>query len=805
MKKNPQLVVFGGKRTLGQRAANRDGVKMGSPKCRNGNVISQTGSRRAIGLRLLATTAIVGLSALAMGSLNSASAQERTARISNARTFNIPSQSLASALNAFGRQSGLQVTLAASTSRGVQSNAVNGTLEPRQALAQLLSGTGITYQISGGTAVIGSATSTAGGADGGVSVAGATALDPISVFGGNGRLGAGEIQISAEDLEQKNPANIADVFAGEPGISVGSSLPMAQKVYVHGIEETNLAVTVDGSRQNNKVFHHSGTNLIDPSLLKAVGVDAGVAPADAGPGALGGAIAYETKDARDLLDGDGLGGFVTSSYNFNSDTVTTGLAAYGLHDGLEFLGAFNFGEGNDFKAGNGIDVEGTSTDILSGLGKLAYEFESGDRVEISHERVHDDAPRPYRANTGFIDGRPPWEPRVRDYTLDRQNTVFTYTDSTPEGWWDPKLVLAYSKTELEIPVFLPPRLALPPYDAVGTTESFNGKFENKFSFDIGNVIAGVDFYNDKAELEDQFDPGTEKSRNVGIYAQARIEPWERTRLSFGGRGDTQKFTGTTGEEWNNSGFSGNVSGEYDLIEDVLIAKAGYSHVWGGVPLAENFIVNPNWDYGSGPEPVTADNYNVGLEANYNDFTIEGSIFQTNLDDARSPRYSLPAGDPNLPAIRTQDVRSRGFEIGGGYSWGDGNFKVKYANIDVEINGQPADSDLGTYLAAPAGEIITLQAIHTFTDWGVTVGADAEIALDYDDVAAGSKPFDGYQVFNAFVEYRPPARPNLTFRADLKNIFDETYSDRATYGQEFGTVTPLYEQGRAFILTAKATF
>ena len=54
-----------------------------------------------------------------------------------------------------------------------------------------------------------------------------------------------------------------------------------------------LAVTVDGAAQNNKVFHHNGTTLIDPSLLKAVRVDAGVAPADAGFAALTGSIVYE--------------------------------------------------------------------------------------------------------------------------------------------------------------------------------------------------------------------------------------------------------------------------------------------------------------------------------------------------------------------------------------------------------------------------------------------------------------------------------------------------------------------------------
>ncbi|WP_457578543.1 TonB-dependent receptor domain-containing protein [Ensifer adhaerens] len=768
---------------------------MRSPKCRKGHLKFDTGRRRER-RRLLTTTAIAAFSSLALMPVSTASAQQTTSRVSNARSFDIPSQPLSTALNAFGRQSGLQVTLAASTSQGLRSATVSGTMTADQALARLLSGTGISYRISGGTALVGSAVSAGGSAA--VAADGATVLDPISAFGA-GPLGAGEIVISSEDLKRKNPANIADVFSGEPGISVGSSLPMSQKVYVHGIEETSLAVTMDGGRQNNKVFHHNGTNLIDPGLLKAVNVDAGVAPADAGPGALAGAIAYETIDARDLLDGDGFGGFVTSSYNFNSDTVTTGISAYGMRDGLEFLGYFNFGNGNDFTAGNGQDVEGTSTDVLSGLGKLAYEFDSGDRFEISHDRIRDDAPRPFRANIGFIDGRPPWEPRVRDYMLDRQNTVFTYTDSTPEGWWDPTLMLAYSRTEVEIPIILPPRLNIPPYPATGTTSSFNGKFENKFSFDMGSVIAGVDFYDDKADLDDMFDASTEKARNVGIYAQARLEPWERTRLSFGARGDTQQFTGTTGEEWNNSGLSGNVSGEYDLIEDLLTAKAGYSHVWAGIPLAENFIMNPNWNYGSGPKPVTADNYILGLEANYNDFTVEGSVFQTDIDDARTPRYAVTRG------IEAHDVRSRGFEIGAGYSWGDGFFKMKYANIDVEIDGKPADSDLGTYLAAPAGQIITLQAVHTLTDWGVTFGADAEIALDYDDVADGSKPFEGYQVFNAFVEYVPPERPNLLLRAELKNIFDETYSDRATYGQEFGTVTPLYEPGRSFILTAKATF
>ncbi|CCF22166.1 TonB-dependent receptor precursor (plasmid) [Pseudorhizobium banfieldiae] len=734
---------------------------------------------------------------------------ERPALAQTATTdFDIPAQPLSAAINSFGRQSGLQVTLAASSSQGVTSAPVRGSMSAEQALARMLSGTGLRYRIAGGTAVISDASS-----DQATLANGATALETIVVQSSRAGQGdVGETVIGTEELDQINPRDLGDVFRQEPGIQVGSSLPMSQKVYVHGVEETNLAVTIDGSRQNNKVFHHNATNLIDPSLLKAVDVDAGIAPADAGPGALAGSIHYETLDALDLLEpGQSFGGFVTSTYNFNSDAVTTGLSAYGAHEGFDFLGYFSFGKGDDFVAGTGSEVPGTGTDLISGLGKIAYEAESGDRFEISYDRAVDDAIRPFRSNIGFISGRPPWEPRVRDIRIDRQNTVFTYTDTTPEGWWDPTFKLAYSSTEVDTLGFICPSgcpSGVPSsYPTIGETSSFNGKFENNFAFDLGNIVAGVDFYRDKAELVASSaalgfsDDGRERASNIGFYAQARLEPWDRTRLSFGGRADHQWFTGVNGDEFDNGGLSANASAEYDLT-DVLTAKAGVSHVWAGIPLAENFIINPGWTYGAdGPEPVTANNVLVGLEANYEGFTADASLFRTSIQDARIARYRPPASG----ALVNRDLVSKGFEIALGYEWTTGYVKVKYAHINVNVDGEPVDSDTGNYLATPGGDLITITAAHTFLDWNLTVGGDIELAPEYDRVAAGAPAYEAYEVVNLFAEWKPETLPNFSFRADLKNVFDETYSDRATYGQEFGTVTPLYEPGRSFLLTAKATF
>lgn len=638
---------------------------------------------------------------------------------------------------------------------------------------------------------------------------------PTSGVSGPATPGAQQINITAQDLARNNPTDIADVFKGEPGIQVGSSVPASQKVYVHGIEETNLAVTIDGAMQNNKVFHHNGTNFIDPNLLKAVRVDAGVAPADAGFGALAGSIAYETKDVGDFLAADGIGGFNKSTFNTNGSVFTNAVTGYGMRNGFEILGYFNFGDGGNFENGDGDKVLGTSVNYLSGLGKLAYQAPSGDRFEVSHEQFNDDALRPFRANA-FITPPPnrTGEPRFRDYELNRRSTVLSYSDATPTRMWNPKVVLAYGKTDVTVPAydsFAPTPVTF--FDNVGETSRLNGKVENMFTLPFGTVTAGIDGNRSKALLEDPDVGSNEKSEVVGAYVQARLEPWRSTRLSLGGRGDHQNFTGTTGEDWSGSGFSGNVSGEQDLIGELLTAKAGYSHIWAGVPLAENFIMNPDWIYLDGPAAVTADNVTAGLRSRYRGFTLEGTVFRTEIDNARVATFrSFAPATGVYGALRARDIVSEGFELGAGYDWGAGFLRVKYAHIDVDIDGNAADTDTGNYVATPVGDIITITAAHRFERLGLTIGGDIEIAPEYDNVAPAavtgedSPPYPAYEIVNLFAEYQPQnLKHDLTFRLDVRNLFDELYASRATYGNEFGNVVPLHEPGRSFLFSTTAKF
>ena len=746
-------------------------------------------------LVLAACTVMAHTPARADGKVGTQSVAQATAE----RRFDIPAQSLSDALTLFGQQAGMQVSAHGDVVRGKTSNTLSGAMAPREALTTLLAGTGLAYKMGDGGAVI---------LDPSAGNSSAVTLEPILVAGAGEAGpydGAATVSIGTETLERLDPQDLQDVFKSTPSVQVGSSLPVSQKVYVNGVEETNLAVTIDGSRQKNKLFHHNTTTLIDPDLLKAVRVNPGVAPADAGPGALGGSIAYETKDVADLLaPGDNFGGMASTEYNTNGGTLSNDLTLFGRQSGFEALGYFKLARGDEFEDGGGTEIVGSETDFISGLGKLAYQHDNGYRVELSYENVEDDGDRPYRANFISTDGGRPTA-ATRNYRIKRENLVASFENAMPEGLFNPYARIAFSTTHLDT--------LETGNDNFGTYESLNGMVANKSELAFGSVDIGADFYSDTSEGSFP-DYGAdwmnleEESQNIGVFAQARLEPTDRFRLSFGARGDHHRFEGLDGSESENSGLSGNVSGEYDLLP-FLTASAGASHVFGGVELAEPFIVNPAWAYpGGGMEPSTANNVFAGLELrgeglnpSLAGFTVYGKIFNTTIDDIRDEEYR---GGPDVYS----DLESVGFEIGAGYEWMDGFVRVSYADIDTEINGNSGSSEY-QYIGTTIGQVLSAEAAYTLPDTGVTIGADAQIFFEEDstDIYASSpgEPYPAYEVANAFISYTPESHQFLTVRATVKNIFDETYADRATYGQEYPGVDVLNEPGRSFLLSAKVRF
>ena len=81
-------------------------------------------------------------------------AQAAQAPAANQRSFSVPAGSLSSALVAFGKQAGVQVSYVPSLAAGLKTSGVKGTLSTDAALSQLLAGTGLSFKMTGTKTVV---------------------------------------------------------------------------------------------------------------------------------------------------------------------------------------------------------------------------------------------------------------------------------------------------------------------------------------------------------------------------------------------------------------------------------------------------------------------------------------------------------------------------------------------------------------------------------------------------------------------------------------------------------------------------
>lgn len=276
---------------------------------------------------------------------------------------------------------------------------------------------------------------------------------------------ATSVYVADAELERATMGDLKDLFSGISSVSVGGAIPVAQKIFVNGIDMLNLAISVDGVSQNNRVFHHASANAFDLGLMKFVRVDPGVAPADAGPNAVAGAVVMETIDVADMLeDGDNFGGKLRLSYDDNGETFGRAVTLGARIGGFEILGYGKIMTGEDYTDGDGDTVTGTAADLQSGLVKLAYEAPSGDRVEFSVQQMRDKAERNFRANFG--EGTR----GLVVYDTERTIASLKYENTNDTGLWDPEFVLGFSETVVNAPLF---------EDSMGTSNTVNAKFKTR--------------------------------------------------------------------------------------------------------------------------------------------------------------------------------------------------------------------------------------------------------------------------------------------------------------------------------------
>ncbi|SOC91056.1 hemoglobin/transferrin/lactoferrin receptor protein [Rhizobium sp. AN5] len=352
---------------------------------------------------LLATTAVVvsmSVPAFAQSGPNAVNGQRLGGEQGATRPFNIPAQPLSSVVGAFGRQSGLQVTLATPSAGNVRTNAVTGSFTVRDALSRLLAGTGVNFRFAGNgrTVVIGSGQAAAdlSGAEG------TTVLEEITVTGKTGRNSiagtgyqgtpdwvyetpASVSVVSREAIQSAGVRNTRDVFNRVSGVYAGEgngSFPTVSP-NVRGLQESGrVVVSIDGARQNaQRGFSTGGASIysanngqayVDVAFIRAVEVEKMTNATSGNAGSLGGKVEFRTVSAVDLIpEGANKGGEVNVSRGTNGyDFQGSVLAAVREPDGpLSFVAGYSRTIMDEYKIGTRGEARSTALTMKDLLGR----------------------------------------------------------------------------------------------------------------------------------------------------------------------------------------------------------------------------------------------------------------------------------------------------------------------------------------------------------------------------------------------------------------------------------------------------
>jgi hemoglobin/transferrin/lactoferrin receptor protein len=229
------------------------------------------------------------------------------AQQSTAQNFNIPSQPLNSALRQLARQSGLQLAFTTAIASGSKASAAVGNMTAEQALAKLLSGSGLAYRFTAENAVA-ITTGSAAGVDG----EDLTQLKPIILRSADG-IGAPYISpgsssyIGKETIERFRGTSPSDILKNAPGVLSGESRASGGvDVNIRGMQSNGrVAVTVDGASNAMTVYRGyqgvANRSYIDPDFIGGVSIERGPGNGATGAGAIGGAVNMRTLSADDII------------------------------------------------------------------------------------------------------------------------------------------------------------------------------------------------------------------------------------------------------------------------------------------------------------------------------------------------------------------------------------------------------------------------------------------------------------------------------------------------------------------------
>ncbi|ODM33097.1 TonB-dependent receptor [Marinobacter adhaerens] len=593
----------------------------------------------------------------------------------------------------------------------------------------------------------------------------AESLKPIEVTAE--RTSDSDAVVTEERIEQYQASDLEDVFAGQPEVAVGGSVGIAQKVYVRGIEDPLLNVTIDGATQAGALFHHTGRLAVEPELLKRVEVEAGAGRATSGAGALGGAIRFVTKDPEDLLrPGEQVGALVKLGSFSNTDGYRASTTLFGrLSDRWSTLVSLNQSDHERFEDGDGNEIPGTDARQQLGFAKIVGQLPGDQTLKLSHEVRTDEGERPQRPQwqiSGFnplydLDGR-------------RDTTTVNYGFAPAANpLVDLGLTVYYTESELEQNVVN--RWGR----YFGFTRSIGGDLRNSSELGSHTLTYGVDYREDRVNAggADNRRAEEENGTVTGVYLQDDYRVTDHLLLSAGVRYDDYQLDDNNDQSFSENDVSPNANVAWEVI-DGLTLKAGYAEAFRGPSTHDTFKIDRAQN-DPDLKGEKAKNREVGFDYIYRNFTLSGEVYRSEIQDAIADPLFGPVIYQNIG-----DLESDGYRIGTTYHWQGLQAGLSFHSNEAEVNGEPLTVYVHNLLGNSIGDTWVADLSYRW-DRNLEFGWQGRFVQSIDDLETSVGTIDkpGYGVHDLFVHWLPTGNEDLRLTLTVKNVGDKQYIDHAS--------------------------
>lgn len=790
-------------------------------------------SRRATPIWLAVSASALTIAAGFSISASPVLAQQKTARAVATDTatlaFDIPAQSLNTAVLTFADRAGLQVFYDAERLKGLRSAAVQGSYSREQAVGQLLQGTGVTYRFTGATTV---SLVTAPTGESATSANTATTLEPITISGlgstteGTGSYTTGAMStgvklplsvketpqtvtvVTRQKIEDKSYDTLDQAVADTPGLIANQNFGDARYQYwSRGLIIDNMQY--DGVANPVQYYARDSDGADDMDMYDRVEILRGASGLVTGAGNPSGAINLVRKrpldekkttittrasswgNARTVVDhstpltddGSVRGRFVASfgagqtyrDESFNRDGMFYGTIEADITDDT----TINVGYSYQKQKIEGYDWGGLPVKTDGSF----YDFDTSDF--IGHDWQYLDR----RQNTAFFDLEHRFE---NDWKL----------NVTGRGSWSQSTMPASYAWYTGSNLYLIDRLfdydnSVYSLDAniSGTVDFFGREHELVFGVNGNRTELNISNSTGKSTLVSDplnWDPSTVgryssftaysdlmySTRQIGAYAAGRFSITDSLKLITGARVSWYDYENTTTLVSSGAVTASKIKEDaiftpyagvvYD-INDTMSAYASYTSIF-----------QPQYNFGrdgSLLDPITGTNIEAGLKGEFFDERLNGTfaVFQVNRDNVASRLSGVSYCNPTILACweGIDGVRTRGFEVElSGFIADRWRLTGGYTYAVSKYTEGPSSGDKFNTYQYPE-HVFKLFTTYTLPDEKFTIGGGlrAQSKLYYKTSTLDIEQ-PAYAVFDVMAKY--DFTENTSLQLNVNNVFNKEY-------------------------------